>query len=95
MTARKMDPRKFLPWVVIAWILCIASFLGAGLSIHHYGTVVIDLAPGVEKARYNIPVIAGSLSQALAALMLAGGFTMMHGIYAGVATTYNESRPSG
>lgn len=92
MASRELDPRKFLPWAVIAWLLCVASIAGAGLAIHQYGAVVIELAPGVERTHYNVPVIAGAISQAVAAFLLAGMFTMLHGIYTGVAETHNSLR---
>lgn len=90
MASREMDPAKFLTWAVIAWLLCVASVAGAGWVIYQYGVVVVEMSPGFEKIHYNVPVIAGAISQAAAALLLAGMFTMLNGIYAGVAETHNS-----
>ncbi len=76
----------------LAWVLFILSAIAAAIVITQYGVYEIELPyAGIQK-HYDYTIIVGALSQALAMFMIAGVFTMLHGIHESIVEVHRLSK---
>ncbi|WP_110693286.1 hypothetical protein [Salinicola halophyticus] len=76
--------RKYFAWLGLSWFLFAISAAAAAIVIAKFGIYEVDLPYAAPGQHYDIPVIVAAVSQALAMFLVAGVFTILHGIHESV-----------
>lgn len=87
--------RKYFAWMGLAWVLFVVSALCAWVVIAKYGIYEIDLPYAGTRQGYDYAVIIGAVSQSVAMFMVAGVFTILHGIHESIVEIHKlATKPS-
>lgn len=82
MSKLKHYPGKYAFWMWLAWIIFVATAITSAIMISRTG--VLQVSTGIGSAGMPpaaVTVLAIYVGQTVAALLLAGGFTILNGIY--------------
>lgn len=86
MAESKYQSGKYLGWVILSWALFAVAVIASFILLKSYG--VMDTQAGGFGSRglseMQFTVVIACAGQTLVSLLLAGGFTVLNGIYEAV-----------